>query len=332
MYNHFFGVERAPFNLTADPEFLYLTAQHQEALAGLSYSILARRGLVVLTGPAGTGKTTLLARVLEHLPVSRVQSSVILNPTLSPAEFLEAVLMDFGIANIPESKARRISILQKFLLKAHRAGQVAALIVDEAHKLSLDVLEEIRLLGNFETGSEKLLQIALVGQSELDGLLNSERLWQLKQRIARHISIEPLAAENVGPYIQHRWAIAGGQAAPFSKEAVDAIGWASHGIPRLINVVCDNALIDAFGDQAARVEARHVTGVCRDLQWKLPEPQLDAPAPPSAAPEKELAVAWAVDAYPMRTLERYSAAAAQQPSLLSRLRNRFRLTARTQTT
>src|SRR5215469_12144695 len=126
MYNHFFGVERAPFNLTADPEFLYLTAQHQEALAGLSYSILARRGLVVLTGPAGTGKTTLLARVLEHLPVSRVQSSVILNPTLSPAEFLEAVLMDFGIANIPESKARRISILQKFLLKAHRAGQVAA--------------------------------------------------------------------------------------------------------------------------------------------------------------------------------------------------------------
>src|SRR5215471_4205143 len=115
MYNDFFGVARAPFNLTADPEFLYLTAQHQEALAGLSFSILARKGLVVLTGPAGTGKTTLLARVLEHLPATRVQSSVILNPTSSSAEFLEAVLMDFGLANIPDSKAQRISMLQKFL-------------------------------------------------------------------------------------------------------------------------------------------------------------------------------------------------------------------------
>src|SRR4051812_14315209 len=161
MYYEHFGVERPPFNLTPDPSFLYLVPKHCEALAGISYAILARKGFVVLTGAAGTGKTTLLTRIMEHLPTSRVRSSVILNPTLSPAEFLEAVMLDFGIENIPESKAQRIAMLQKFLWTTHRAGQVSALIVDEAQKLSLELLEEIRLLGNFETATDKLLQIAL---------------------------------------------------------------------------------------------------------------------------------------------------------------------------
>ena len=268
MYNQFFGVHKAPFNLTADPDFLYLTAQHREALAGLSYAILARKGFVVLTGTAGTGKTTLLTRIMQQLPPSRVQYSVILNPTLSTSEFLEAALMDFGLKEIPISKAQRISKLLDFLWKAHQAGQISALIVDEAHKLSLDVLEEIRLLGNFESGGEKLLQIALVGQSELDDVLNSEPLWQFKQRIARRMIIKPLAAEEVGLYIQYRWAIAGGKEAPFSAEAVASIGQATHGIPRLINVTCDNALIEAYADESVMVEARHVNGVCRDLNYR----------------------------------------------------------------
>lgn len=320
MYNTFFGVSKDPFNLTADPEFLYLTAQHREALAGISYAILARKGFVVLTGSAGTGKTTLLTRIMQHLPPSRVQYSVILNPTLSTSEFLEAALMGFGLKDIPVSKAQRLSKLQDLLWKAHEAGRITALIVDEAHKLSLDVLEEIRLLGNFESGSEKLLQIALVGQIELDDVLNSEPLWQLKQRIARRMTIEPLAADEVGPYIQHRWAIAGGKGAPFSAEAVASIGQVTHGIPRLINVTCDNALIEAFADESGMVEAHHVNVVCRDLQLFLPVPQVPAPAPQRAAAPQATAPVPSMDGDPMSMLERYSTAPAQRRSMMGRLR------------
>jgi len=329
MYNQFFRVPKAPFNLTPDPDFLYMTAQHREALAGLSYAILARKGFVVLTGSAGTGKTTLLRQVMLHLPVTRVQSSVILNPTLSPAEFLEAALIDFGIKDVPASKAQRISELHSFLWKAHWAGQVSALIVDEAHMLSPDVLEEIRLLGNFESTNEKLLQVALVGQCELDDLLNRNDLCQFKQRIARRMRIEPLAADEVGPYIQYRWAMAGGKEAPFSAEAVAAIAHATRGIPRLINVTCDNALVDAFGEESPIVEAHHVIGVCRDLQLSAPVPQRAVPQLLPVAPERALDD-YPMD-YPMKTLERYNSTAGQRPSLMGRLRNRFRMTQRIET-
>src|SRR5689334_19699953 len=141
MYNASFGLQKAPFDLTPDPEFLYLSAQHRDALIGLGYAILSRKGFVVLTGNAGTGKTTILKRILEHLKENRVQSSVIVHPTLTPSEFMEAILLDFGFQDIPPSKAQRIAMLRGFLWKGHREGKVTALIVDEAHKLSLDVLE-----------------------------------------------------------------------------------------------------------------------------------------------------------------------------------------------
>jgi general secretion pathway protein A len=331
MYNQFFGVHRAPFNLTADPDFLYLTAQHREALAGLAYAILARKGLVVLTGPAGTGKTTLLTRTMQPMPQSRIQYSVILNPTLSTAEFLEAALMSFGITDIPISKAQRVSKLLNFLWKAHHTGQISALIVDEAHKLSLDLLEEIRLLGNFESGGEKLLQIVLVGQCELDEVLNGEPLWQFKQRIARRMTIQPLAADEVGLYIQYRWAIAGGKEAPFSAEAVASIGQATDGIPRLINVTCDNALIEAYADDSVLVEVRHVNVVCRDLQLSMQPPVLSLPTPRrTAAPQANGSVR-NMDDDPMNLLERYSPAASRRPSLLGRLKNKFKLTQRIET-
>jgi general secretion pathway protein A len=250
---------------------------------------------------------------------------------LSPAEFLEAVLMDFGFRDIPASKAQRISGLQNFLWEAHQAGKISVLIVDEAHKLSFDVLEEIRLLGNFESTTVKLLQVALVGQSELDDMLNSQPLCQFKQRIAGRMTISPLPAEAVGPYIQHRWTIAGGKDAPFSAEAVASIGQATHGIPRLINVTCDNALIDAFADDSAMVESRHVLRVCQDLHLSVPIPQLSAAIPQPAALPQAIAPGLAMDAYPMKTLERYSPSVVQRPSLLGRLRGKLKLTHRIET-
>ena len=326
MYNDFFGLRKGPFHLTPDPEFLYLTAQHREALAGLTYAILARKGFVVLTGEAGTGKTTLLTRILEHLPVSRLQSSVIVNPTLTPAEFLEAVLLDFGLTDIPASKAQRIGMLQSFLWRGHREGKIAALIVDEAHKLSLEVLEEIRLLGNFESANEKLLQIVLVGQSELDGLLNRENLRQFKQRISIRLAIAPLTEAEIEPYIRYRWMKAGGREAPFSASAIAGIGQASQGIPRVVNVLCDNTLMQAYGEGSASVELRHVAAVCRELQFDQPLPRFDQPLPigeavaPVPVPAAE---AVGVEAPATKTQE-IPASVAAKPSLWARFASKLR--------
>jgi general secretion pathway protein A len=281
MYNRSFGVRKNPFNMTPDPAFLYLTAQHREALVGLSYAILQRKGFVVLTGEAGTGKTTLLARVLQFIPGSQVQSSVILNPTLTPAEFLELALLDFGVTHVPASKAQRLWLLRNLLLKAREQGRISALIIDEAHKLSREVLEEIRLLGNFEESDEKFLQIVLIGQNELDEILNREDLRQLKQRIAVRLSIGPLASPEVGLYIRHRWLRAGGDNPPFSTEAVSFIAHASQGIPRLINGLCDNALTLAFGEGSSAVEARHVQASAVDLHISPPPPLHLPVEPPS---------------------------------------------------
>jgi len=352
MYEQFFGLRKAPFSLTPDPEFLYLTPQHQEALAGLTYAIMACKGFVVLAGMAGTGKTTMLTQIMDHLPLNRVQSSVIVNPTLTPSEFLEAVLWDFGFTDIPASKPQRIAVLQHFLWQGHREGKVSVLIVDEAHKLSVEVLEEVRLLGNFESADQKLLQIALVGQSELDTMLDSERLSQFKQRVALRLSIQPLSGEDIERYIQHRWTKAGGNAAPFTAEAVAHIGKASRGVPRVINVICDNALIQAFGEGSTSVEARHVVSVCQDLCFVKPAPQevfqmealAPVPAAETAAPipagkalapmpaeargamrtGETLEPMLAVEGYSMKTLERY-ATKASHPSLLARAASKLRL-------
>jgi general secretion pathway protein A len=333
MYNNFFGLRKSPFNLTPDPEFLYMTVQHKEALASFTYGILARKGFVVLTGNAGTGKTTLLTQMLQNLPVARIQTSVIVNPTLTPAEFLESVLLDFGFEHVPSSKAQRISLLQRFLWRAHREGRISALIVDEAHKLSLEVLEEIRLLGNFESASQKLLQIVLVGQPELDTVLNSDSLRQFKQRIALRAVIQPFPVDKVGEYIQHRWTVAGGTAAPFSPAAIAGIAQASQGIPRVINAACDNSLLEAFGEESPTVELGHVMAACRDLQLALPAPP-PAAAPP-ALPKPVVPAALPLvprgEAPAMMTLQRYIKTPPEHPSLLTRLRTRLKLAQRIET-
>jgi general secretion pathway protein A len=289
MYKDLFGLQRLPFNLTPDPAFLYLPPKHREALAGLTYSVLERKGFVVLTGDAGTGKTTLINSVLSRLPADRVESSIILNPTLTASEFLESVLLDFDIPDVPASKAQRLWKLQEFLARTHHQNRYAVLVVDEAHKLAPEVLEEIRLLGNFESAADKFLQILLLGQSELDDMLMRHDLRQFKQRIALRLYIDPLTPSETAHYISFRWAKAGGrEAPPFTPDAIAAIAQSSQGIPRLINSICDSALLMAYADESPLVGSNYVRAAVANLAMSEPTPLygggLPAGDPAAAAP------------------------------------------------
>lgn len=283
MYTGAFGLKARPFDMTPDPAFLFLTMQHREALAGLGYALSQGKGCIVLTGEAGTGKTTLLRRTLQGLPKDRVQFSLVLNPTLTADEFLESALLDFGFGDVPASKAQRLAQLQRLLVQGHAAGKITALIIDEAHKLSPDLLEEVRLLGNFERNDCKLLQIVLAGQPELDETLSRPDLWQLKQRVALHLSIRPLSAAEVSQYIQYRWTKAGGVSSPFSPDAVAALLQFSRGIPRVINAICDNALALAFGEGSPAITQTHIMEVAHDLRLG---------GPPEVKPRLEPADGW----------------------------------------
>jgi len=293
MYKDLFGLQKLPFNLTPDPAFLFLPPKHREALAGLTYSVLERKGFVVLTGDAGTGKTTLINSVFNRLPADRVESSVILNPTLTASEFLESVLLDFDIPDVPASKAMRLWKLQEFLARTHDQNRFAVLVIDEAHKLSLEVLEEIRLLGNFESGADKFLQILMLGQSELDDLLKRHDVRQFKQRIALRIYIDPLTASETAQYIRFRWAKAGGRdVPPFTADAFTAIAHWSQGIPRLINSICDSALLMAYADESPLVGSNYIRAAAANLALaqeplhfagELPPPVLGVPFPADLA-------------------------------------------------
>ncbi len=270
MYQAYFGLDKTPFSMTPDPGFLFLTAKHREALAGLLFAVTSRKGFLVLTGDAGTGKTTLLSRLMRSMPDDRAHFSYVLNPTLSPSEFLEMVLLDFGFDNIPESKSQRLMRLHQFLLTGHREGRTMVLIIDEAQKLTPELLEEIRLLTNFETAEQKLLQIILAGQTELTQLLNREDLRQLKQRIAVRVGVEALIPSEVVQYMSSRWAHAGATCAlPFSNAAIRTIAAYSRGIPRVINSICDNALMNAFASEVRLIDEKHILEVVVDLQLSV---------------------------------------------------------------
>jgi general secretion pathway protein A len=266
MYDRFFGLGKSPFSMTPNPDALLLTDAHREALAGLGYAIVQRKGFVVLEGEAGTGKTTLLRKLLQMLPDTQAQTSVVLNPVLSAAEFLELLLHNFGLTDLPASKAQRLIRLEEVLLEANRAGKAPVLMIDEAHKLSREVLEEIRLLTNFETNDQKLLQIVLSGQPELKDLLNHPDLRQLKQRVAVRLRIQNLTPIEVKEYLLHRWAWAEATTPlPFTGEAVSLIALWSRGIPRLINSICDNALLLAFSTNSETVGPALILEVVKDL-------------------------------------------------------------------
>ncbi len=267
MYEEFFGLAHAPFSLSADPGFLYLTPQHREAATGLIYAVLKHKGMVTLTGEPGTGKTTVLRAVLESLGPNSVKVAYLAVPTLTPSEFLEFVLLQFGLLNVGRAnKAERLLVLERFLLGAHEKSKTTLLVVDEAHKLSKELLEEIRLLTNYQTQRGMLIQMVLAGQSQLNDLFRQEDMLQLKQRVAYRFSLKSLSEAEVQGYIAHRWTRAGGATAPpFDAEAVRAVALYSQGIPRLINAICDNALVIAFADGASLIKAPSIFEAARDL-------------------------------------------------------------------
>jgi general secretion pathway protein A len=266
VYEEFFGLAQNPFLLTPDPHFLFLTPEHREALAGLVYAIVRRKGITILTGDAGTGKTTVLRTVLASIPRTLAQFGLIFHPTLTGSEFLEMVLLELGIEGVPSSKARRLMVLHELLVRSHAEGKVVVLVVDEAHKLAPEVLEEIRLLTNLETPQGKLLQIVLAAQNELDELLNRPELRQLKQRIGYRFTVKPLPVSAIGPYLRYRWGQAGAATeCPFGEDAIDYLSLFSGGIPRVINAICDNALVLAFSEGVSSVCPEHIVVAAKDL-------------------------------------------------------------------
>ncbi|MGH9314815.1 MAG: ExeA family protein, partial [Vicinamibacterales bacterium] len=255
MYEPFFGLRERPFDLAPNPRFLFLTPRQREALSNLRYGLTTPRGLTLLLGDAGTGKTTLVQTVLSELEATPHRLVLLSNPTLTRAEFYEylAGVLELG-AEAAASKARFLQDLRHDLQERFARGSLTAIIVDEAQSLPYELLEEIRLLGNSETPTEKLLNIVLAGQPELAARLNEPSLRQLKQRISLRCELGPFDLINTASYIAGRLRIAGGNATEiFTKEAVTAIYEASAGLPRTINVICDNALIGGFAGQVKPV-------------------------------------------------------------------------------
>lgn len=279
MYRKFFGLRESPFNVNPDPRYLFLTEHTEEALACLTYGIQNRRGFVLLTGEVGTGKTTLVNKLLEWLHRQHMRTAFLFNPRLSVPQFFDFMMADFGIPCDSRMKSQVLMRLNQWLLERYKRGETAVLIVDEAQDLSMQMLEEIRLLTNLETSTEKLLQIVLSGQPELEYKLRQPEVRQLRQRITLRCKTYPLTlAESTG-YIARRLGIAGadGQAI-FAPDAIELIHHYSRGIPRVINLLCEHSLISAFADQTRPVSAATVEAVAREFELHEIEPT----APPRA--------------------------------------------------
>ncbi len=250
MYKEFYGLRANPFNVNPDPRYLFLTRHTEEALACLTYGIQSRKGFVLLTGEVGTGKTTLINKLLEWLRLQQVATAFIFNSRLNTPQFLDYMMADFGIPCDSKAKSQILLRLYNWLLDRYRAGETAVLIVDEAQNLSDEVLEEIRMLTNLETFTEKLLQIVLVGQPELEQKLKQPQLRQLRQRLTLRAKTHALTLDETKAYVQQRLRIAGSNGQQiFEPEALVAIHRYAAGIPRVINLLCEHCLVSAFVDQ-----------------------------------------------------------------------------------
>lgn len=266
MYKEFFGLRANPFNVNPDPRYLFLTRHTEEALACLTYGIQSRKGFVLLTGEVGTGKTTLINKLMEWLRMQQVATAFIFNSQMDAPQFLEYMMADFGIACDSKSKSQVLLKLYNWLLDRYRAGETAVLIVDEAQNLCEEVLEEIRLMTNLETFTEKLLQIVIVGQPELEQKLKQPNLRQLRQRLTLRAKTHPLTQEETKAYVAQRLRIAGSNGQQvFDSEALTAIHRYSAGIPRVVNVICEHCLVSAFVDQQKVVMSSVVEAVARDF-------------------------------------------------------------------
>lgn len=271
MYKQFFRLQRNPFEVSPDPSFLFPTKRHNEALAALYYGVRRRKGFVVMTGEVGTGKTLLVRCLLQLLNHSNVSYAYVFNSRLSAIDFLQYIALDFEIPSPGKTKSELLLQLSNFLISRHQRNLTTVLVVDEAHHLSAEVLEEIRLLTNLETSQGKLLQILLVGQPELDEKLDSMELRQLKQRIVLRSYLEPLEHEETRGYIHRRLTLAGSTQAEtlFPTETVARVYRHSRGIPRLINTVCENALISAYARQLPSVTPDIIDEVAADLRLNV---------------------------------------------------------------
>jgi general secretion pathway protein A len=254
MYQEFYGLREKPFVLTPDPQFLFLSESHRTAIESLLYGIQQKEGFMVITGDIGTGKTTISRTLLDRLD-KNVKTAVVFNSFLTEEELLESILLDFGFPSKGRTKKERIDALNKLLIYLSSHGKNAVLIIDEAQNLSIPVLEQIRMLSNLETEKEKLLQIILLGQLELDQKLRSGELKQLNQRIAIRHHLRPLTQTEMELYIYQRLMVAGSQGSiTFSRSALSKIYKFSKGSPRLINLVCDRALLGGFVEQTRHVD------------------------------------------------------------------------------
>ncbi|HTB93418.1 MAG TPA: AAA family ATPase [Candidatus Sulfotelmatobacter sp.] len=266
MYKLFFGLRENPFNINPDPRFLHRTSRVQEALDQLTYGVQNRKGLLLLTGEVGTGKTTLINHLLDWLRERQIPTAFIFNSHLKPNHLFDFILNDFGISTDYRLVSNMLLELNQWLIQRFRAGSTPVLIVDEAQGLSLELLEEIRLLLNLETASEKLLQIVLVGQPELEEKLKRPEMRQLRQRIALRCNTAPLTFEESRGYIADRLRIAGAASEPiFDSDAVEALYYYSHGIPRVMNLLCEHALINAYVEGLNPVPPQMVEEAARDF-------------------------------------------------------------------
>jgi general secretion pathway protein A len=267
MYKSYFGLKENPFNVNPDPRYLFLTKQIEEALTGLMYGIQTKKGFITLTGEVGTGKTTLVNRLLDWLHQRRTKTAFLFNSRMNSNQLFDFILAEFEITCETRSKSQQLLKLNQWLLERFRAGETAVLVVDEAQNLTYPVLEEIRLLTNLETSTEKLLQIVLSGQPELEEKLKLPQLRQLRQRITLRCKTAPLTKEQTHDYIIERLRIAGAAGAPiFSQEAMETVHLYSLGIPRVVNLLCEHSLVNAFVEQQRPVMSKIVEEVAREFQ------------------------------------------------------------------
>jgi general secretion pathway protein A len=268
MYKQFFGLTKNPFEISPDPYFYHATPRHNEALANLHYGVGRRKGFIVITGEVGTGKTLLVRCLLAELRKNNIAFGYVFNPLLSTTEFFQYIMADLGLQYSGRSKTEMLLDLNRFLIQRHARGLITALVVDEAQALRPELLEEIRLLTNLETSQQKLLQIVLMGQPELEAVLDSPGLRQLKQRVSLRCQLLPLDEEQTRSYVQSRLERAGAKPNPpiFDAEGLAKVYEYSRGIPRIINNLCENSMVAAFAREIRTVTPEMITEVASDFR------------------------------------------------------------------